>query len=161
MSGAVALRPAPRLAGPMRAVALPVALLVLWQLWAMAQPADTRAPSPARVVATFAQLTASGDLPRQVDALQAELREGPCLDAAERQEAYLVPDLREDARWPVFGPQVVRDLDVRSMVSSRSTSTRPAWARSTPTPRRRVPSTTRRSPRWASWPRTRARASRW
>ena len=28
-----------------------------------------------------------------------------------------MPDLREDARWPVFGPQVVRDLDVRSMVS--------------------------------------------
>ncbi len=66
MSAAVSLRPEPRYAGPMRAVALPLALLVLWQIWAMAQPADTRAPSPLRVVETFAGLTASGDLPQSL-----------------------------------------------------------------------------------------------
>ncbi|MBV8912687.1 MAG: ABC transporter permease [Acetobacteraceae bacterium] len=63
MSGAISLRPEPRLAGALRAAALPVSLLVIWQVWAMTQPADTRAPSPSRVVATFLELTASGDLP--------------------------------------------------------------------------------------------------
>ena len=64
MSGAVQLdRPEPRWADPARAMALPLLLLVLWQLWAMTLPDITRAPSPVRVAATFAQLTASGDLP--------------------------------------------------------------------------------------------------
>ena len=63
MSAAVPLRAEPRFAGAMRGAVLPVALLVLWQVWAMTLPAETRAPSPARVVATFVQLTASGDLP--------------------------------------------------------------------------------------------------
>ena len=56
-------RPEPRWAAPARAAALPLALLAGWQVWAMTLPAATRAPSPAQVVATFAQLTASGDLP--------------------------------------------------------------------------------------------------
>ena len=57
------LRPEPRIVGLMRAGALPLVLLALWQVWAMTLPAITRAPSPARVVTTFLQLTRSGDLP--------------------------------------------------------------------------------------------------
>lgn len=64
MSAAVAAPlPEPRWAAPARAVALPLLLLAAWQAWAMTQPDATRAPSPARVLATAAQLTASGDLP--------------------------------------------------------------------------------------------------
>ena len=45
------------------ALALPLLLLVAWQLWALTLPPDTRAPYPTKVLATFWQLTASGDLP--------------------------------------------------------------------------------------------------
>ena len=68
MSGDLALRAdlpdgEPRWAAPARAMALPLLLLAAWQVWAMTQPDITRAPSPVRVATTFAQLTASGDLP--------------------------------------------------------------------------------------------------
>ena len=46
-----------------QAVALPLLLLVAWQLWAISLPADTRAPYPTKVLTTLAALTASGDLP--------------------------------------------------------------------------------------------------
>lgn len=42
---------------------LPVLCLVAWQFWAATLPANTPAPSPVRVLASFAELTASGDLP--------------------------------------------------------------------------------------------------
>ena len=67
MSGAAEIlpgeRPEPRWAAPARAAALPLLLLLAWQAWAMTLPTTTRAPSPLRVVSTFAQLTGSGDLP--------------------------------------------------------------------------------------------------
>ena len=49
--------------GPWRALVLPTLLLVLWQLWALGLPADTRAPYPSKVASTLWALTASGDLP--------------------------------------------------------------------------------------------------
>lgn len=63
MSGAVLASRAPRGTALFRAMALPLALLVAWQVWAMSLPAETRAPSPVRVVATFIDLVRSGDLP--------------------------------------------------------------------------------------------------
>ena len=45
------------------AVALPLLLLVAWQLGALTLPPDTRAPYPSKVLTTFAALMASGDLP--------------------------------------------------------------------------------------------------
>jgi ABC-type nitrate/sulfonate/bicarbonate transport system permease component len=47
-----------------QATALPLACLVAWQLWALSLPATTRAPYPSKVLATFWQLTLSGDLPQ-------------------------------------------------------------------------------------------------
>lgn len=53
---------APR-SGIAQALALPVLLVAIWQLWALGLPADTRAPYPSKVLTTFGHLTASGDLP--------------------------------------------------------------------------------------------------
>lgn len=53
----------PRAAGLLRAIALPAVLLLVWQVWAMTLPADTRAPSPVRVAAAFVALVRGGDLP--------------------------------------------------------------------------------------------------
>lgn len=49
----------PRLA---RAAALPVALLVIWQLWTLGLPANSPAPAPLRVLSTGAELIANGGL---------------------------------------------------------------------------------------------------
>lgn len=47
-------------------------------------------------------VAASSDLPSQVDALQAETGQGPCLDAAFEHETVRVADTRTETRWPAF-----------------------------------------------------------
>jgi GAF domain-containing protein len=44
----------------------------------------------------------TGDLPREVDALQDRLREGPCLDAVWDNQVVRVDDLASETRWPRF-----------------------------------------------------------
>ena len=44
----------------------------------------------------------SGDLPMQVDALQEETQQGPCLDAAYKQLTVRVTDMASETRWPEF-----------------------------------------------------------
>ncbi|MFN0184204.1 MAG: ABC transporter permease [Aquabacterium sp.] len=46
------------------AVALPLLLVVAWQVWSLGLPADTRAPYPSKVLSTFLALSASGELPK-------------------------------------------------------------------------------------------------
>lgn len=41
----------------------------------------------------------------EVDVLQHQLGEGPCLDAIHHATTFYADDLNEDARWPRFGPQ--------------------------------------------------------
>jgi hypothetical protein len=43
--------------------------------------------------------------------------EGPCFDAIWSGETVHVADLARDLRWPRWGPQVVADLGVASMLS--------------------------------------------
>ncbi len=65
---------------------------------------------------TVESRAASSDLPRDVDAVQTEVRQGPCLDAAYREQIVRVPDLRAEPRWPKFA-QRAWDLGARSMLS--------------------------------------------
>ena len=51
---------------------------------------------------------ASGDLPRALDALQSEVGQGPCLDAAFASEVVHVPDLATETRWPAFTERAAR-----------------------------------------------------
>ena len=44
----------------------------------------------------------SGKLPQQVDALQSETGQGPCLDAVYEQQTVRVADMRTEQRWPQF-----------------------------------------------------------
>ena len=41
-------------------------------------------------------------LPERVDAIQTEVAEGPCLDAAYEHQTVRVPDMRHEQRWPKF-----------------------------------------------------------
>ena len=44
----------------------------------------------------------SGKLPAQVDAIQEETQQGPCLDAAYQHQTVRVDDLATEDRWPLF-----------------------------------------------------------
>jgi GAF domain-containing protein len=61
----------------------------------------------------------SNDGLRQVDALQHELGEGPCLDALRQHDTVTSCDLSVDDRWPRWGPQVAERLGFFSIVSYR------------------------------------------
>jgi ABC-type nitrate/sulfonate/bicarbonate transport system permease component len=62
MNTTLALRAEPRWRPAVRAVTVPLALLVLWQAWASTLPANTPAPAPLRVVRTAVELVATGGL---------------------------------------------------------------------------------------------------
>jgi serine phosphatase RsbU (regulator of sigma subunit) len=62
---------------------------------------------------------ASDDVPRQVDALQYESNEGPCLDAIRAHAVFQTDDLEAERRWPNFSSRATRKTGVRSMLSFR------------------------------------------
>lgn len=65
----------------------------------------------------------STDALRQVDALQHELDEGPCLDALQQADTVHSNDLSIDERWTKWGPEVADRLGLFSIVSYRLFST--------------------------------------
>lgn len=44
----------------------------------------------------------SGDLPTEVNQIQSEVGQGPCLDAVFEQQTVHVPDMASEQRWPEF-----------------------------------------------------------
>jgi GAF domain-containing protein len=55
----------------------------------------------------FETLAASDSLVRDLDALQQQLGEGPCLHAIETEQVITVNHLRHEQRWPRFVPRAV------------------------------------------------------
>lgn len=51
--------------------------------------------------------------------LQYEMGEGPAVDALRNHETVRSPDLRNDERWPEWGPRVAEELGVHSVLSCR------------------------------------------
>jgi ANTAR domain/GAF domain len=64
-------------------------------------------------------LAATDQLPRDVDALQYSLSEGPCLEAIQDADLALSGDLAHDERWPNFGPRCAKEMGVFSMLGVR------------------------------------------
>ena len=78
--------------------------------------------SPSRKHRQYAEsVAASDDTAAKADALQDDLREGPCLDATFESENFVVDDLRTETRWPEWAARVA-DLGLRSSMSVRLTS---------------------------------------
>ena len=61
----------------------------------------------------------SGDVPRVVDAIQAEVGEGPCVDAIVEQEVFITGDLLAERRWPQFSRRTHQETGVTSILSIR------------------------------------------
>ncbi len=72
-----------------------------------------RGPRAARTVAS------TDDLCSNVDSLQYESGEGPCLDATAGDDLVVTADLAAEPRWPTFGPRCASSLGVRSILSVR------------------------------------------
>ena len=53
-----------------------------------------------------------------IDRLQYETNEGPCVDAILQHESFVTGDLAAETRWPRFAPGAVRH-GIRSMMSYR------------------------------------------
>ncbi|HTZ45438.1 MAG TPA: GAF and ANTAR domain-containing protein [Jatrophihabitans sp.] len=68
---------------------------------------------------TFRTLAPTGELPRQVDAIQYELRSGPCVDAIVEETCFRTGDLEHDTRWPTFGKRAAIEVGVHSMMALR------------------------------------------
>ena len=62
---------------------------------------------------------ASDDLPRDVDAIQYETGQGPCLDAFRDEHTFRTGDLATETRWPAFSSRAAAETGVRSMLSFR------------------------------------------
>lgn len=53
------------------------------------------------------------------DALQYELRSGPCVDAVLDDSLLVSGDLAHDDRWPEYGPRAAREVGIASALSYR------------------------------------------
>jgi GAF domain-containing protein len=64
-------------------------------------------------------LAATTELARQVDELEYDTGEGPCLDAIDDDDITAVADLERDPRWPKFSALVIEKTPIRSMFGVR------------------------------------------
>jgi hypothetical protein len=64
-------------------------------------------------------LAATDLLVEQVDAIQYDMGEGPCLEAIEDDDIIRADELAADPRWPKFSSRVVTETPVRSMFAAR------------------------------------------
>ncbi len=62
---------------------------------------------------------ATSDVPRQVDAIQAEEREGPCIDAMRDHEVFRTGNLGAEQRWPTFSSRARDEFQIRSVLAIR------------------------------------------
>lgn len=61
----------------------------------------------------------SNEVPRIVDRIQAEVNEGPCLDAIKEHQVFLTGDLAAEKRWPRFATRANAETGISSILSIR------------------------------------------
>jgi len=64
---------------------------------------------------TVESRAATDPLAERMDAKQAELSQGPCLDAVWEQESVHIPDMAAESRWPQFTAAAVEGVPVRNV----------------------------------------------
>jgi GAF domain-containing protein len=64
----------------------------------------------------FDSISATSDIPHQLDELQMRFGEGPCLQAALADTVVRTDDFRDEQRWPKYSPAVV-ELGILSGLS--------------------------------------------
>jgi hypothetical protein len=66
-------------------------------------------------------VAASDDVARQIDAMENELGEGPCLDAMDESEPdqHICSDLTTGSKWPALAARIMAETDVKGMAGFR------------------------------------------
>jgi GAF domain-containing protein len=67
----------------------------------------------------FNSIAPTSELVNKVDAIQYELRSGPCVDAVLQDKVFRSHDLEHDPRWPEFGKRAAAEQGVHSMLAFR------------------------------------------
>jgi GAF domain-containing protein len=67
----------------------------------------------------FESIAPTSELVTAVDAIQYELRSGPCVDAVLQNKVFRSHDLEHDQRWPEFGKRAAAEQGVHSMLAFR------------------------------------------
>lgn len=62
-------------------------------------------------------VAATGEVGRDIDRLQKETHEGPCLSSIAEHETFQVPNLRQDETWPTFSRRAAEETGTNSMLS--------------------------------------------
>lgn len=67
----------------------------------------------------YVTAAARNDVGRQIDALERELRTGPCVDAIEEETAQVDTDLATRRKWPELSVRVLEQTPMRGMMRFR------------------------------------------
>lgn len=65
-------------------------------------------------IETVASTAAIGE---QIDQVQYETKEGPCLSSIDRERTFHIADMEHDDTWPTFSKRVAADTGAKSMLS--------------------------------------------
>jgi hypothetical protein len=81
--------------------------------------AEHAAITTSRPGGKYQTIATTGQLPLQVDEIQYQTQQGPCLQALTDHHVLRSDDLASDSRWPVFGRLAADRTGVMSMMSHR------------------------------------------
>jgi GAF domain-containing protein len=62
-------------------------------------------------------LASTSDVGRQIDRIQYETNEGPCLSAFRKEATFHIPDMESDDTWPKFSKRAAEETGIKSMLS--------------------------------------------
>ncbi|MDQ3964432.1 MAG: GAF and ANTAR domain-containing protein [Actinomycetota bacterium] len=62
-------------------------------------------------------MAATADVCYEIDALQEETGEGPCMSSIKDHATFRIPNMEEDETWPTFSKRAAAQTGVRSMLS--------------------------------------------
>ena len=97
----------------------PVSPAAILQLAVDCVPRVEHAALVAVVDGKARTLAATHSLSERIDQIRSDTGQGPGLDVLRTSELVLGNDLGTDPRWPLFGPRLVDELGLRSVVSYR------------------------------------------
>jgi transcriptional regulator with GAF, ATPase, and Fis domain len=61
-------------------------------------------------------VAATGEMGHQIDALQLETGEGPCMSSIREQATFYIPDMANDDTWPIFSRKAAEVTGISSLL---------------------------------------------
>lgn len=68
---------------------------------------------------TITSPASSNEIPKQLDELQSEVGEGPCIEAIKEHEVFRTGELEKESRWPKFSQRAHHETGISSILVIR------------------------------------------